>query len=100
MTEPEELKNEPNIDPRLMRLRVELFAALQTLKGEDLKYFEETIDEVSQCMTIQAGPEPKPTYGSLVCSMRYDLLEKASKALEGGNYELACNLLNAYAQVK
>lgn len=95
--------NEPDIDPRLLRLRVELFTALQMLKGEQLKYFEQLISDVSQCITPGEQGEQiatKPSYGSLLVGVRMELLEKADRALKSGTYELACNLLNAYAQVK
>lgn len=48
--------SEPNIDPRLIRLRVELFTAQQTCKGADLEFFNETVEMLVQTMDI----EPKP----------------------------------------
>lgn len=36
------------VDQRLYRLRVELYTAAQTLKGDDLAYFTELIDEVAE----------------------------------------------------
>lgn len=35
-------------DPRLIRLRVELFTAAQTLKGEDLAEFKKLIREITE----------------------------------------------------
>ncbi len=43
------------IDPRLLRLRVELFTALQTLKGEDLKYFNELVRDIGQCVELEGA---------------------------------------------
>lgn len=44
--------------------------------------------------------KPKRGYGSLLCDVRYRLLEAAEKALDGGAYEIACDLLGAYEKVK
>ena len=36
------------MDPRLLRLRVELYTAAQVLKGEDAAAFWQLIDEIQQ----------------------------------------------------
>ena len=136
MAEDKDNENEPNIDPRLMRLRVELFTALQTLKGEDLEYFKDLVRDIALCGDIdvthpdakqdatapsvvienvdltrpgakieifvpeEQSANTKKGYAALICGVRYGLLEQAEKALATGSYSLACELLNAYGQVK
>jgi hypothetical protein len=43
-------------DPRLIRLRVELYAAAQTLKGEDLAYFTDLIREIAVALGLELQP--------------------------------------------
>ena len=50
------------IDPRLFRLRLELFTAAQTLKGEDAEEFWRLLDEV---LSIKAlAPEAERGRGN------------------------------------
>lgn len=42
-----------NLDPRLLRLRVELYTAAQTLKGADLDYFVELVREINVVLDSQ-----------------------------------------------
>jgi len=39
-------------DPRLIRLRLELYTAAQTLKGDDAKYFWTLIDEIYDLKSV------------------------------------------------
>lgn len=39
-------------DPRILRLRVELYTAAQTLKGDDLAAFTELIKEIAQLLEL------------------------------------------------
>jgi hypothetical protein len=43
-------------DPRLLRLRVELYTAAQICKGEDLEYFKDLVREVHQVLDLDGGP--------------------------------------------
>jgi hypothetical protein len=101
-----ETENEPNIDPRLIRLRVELFTALQTLKDADLQYFNETIGDIVRARNIAAGVAidessvaPR-SYGGLIVDMRRKLLERAEELLAKGIDDGAAKLVTAYASIK
>ena len=41
------------MDPRLVRLRVELFTAAQSFRGEDLREFWKLIDDVSSIRALR-----------------------------------------------
>lgn len=43
-------------DPRLIRLRVELYAAAQTLKGDDLAYFVDLIRGIAVALDLELTP--------------------------------------------
>lgn len=43
-------------DPRLIRLRVELYTAAQTLKGDHLKAFTDLIREVAYSLDLELTP--------------------------------------------
>lgn len=43
-------------DPRLIRMRVELYAAAQMLKGEDLAEFTKLIREIAEFLEIAISP--------------------------------------------
>lgn len=47
------------MDPRLIRLRVELFSAAQTLRGDDLREFWTLIDEVSAIRVLHEPERPR-----------------------------------------
>lgn len=109
------------IDPRLTRLRVELFTAAQTLKGEDLKYFHELVRDVAAICDIAPlggsgvaalGESPgfvadtrversvERTHGTMLVDIRKRLLERALDLLEKGADDGAAKLVSAYASVK
>ena len=43
-------------DPRILRLRVELYTAAQTLKGDDLKAFTDLIREIAFALELELTP--------------------------------------------
>jgi hypothetical protein len=44
------------MDSRILRLRVELYAAAQLLKGDDLKAFTDLIREVAYTLDLELTP--------------------------------------------
>jgi hypothetical protein len=49
-------------DPRLTRLRIELYTAAQTLKGEDAKEFWKLIDEILMLAPLEVRELPVTTH--------------------------------------
>jgi hypothetical protein len=43
-------------DPRILRLRVELYHAAQLLKGDDLREFTDLIREIAAMINIELTP--------------------------------------------
>lgn len=43
-------------DPRILRLRIELYTAAQTLNGDDLKEFTDLIREIAMLLGLEISP--------------------------------------------
>lgn len=101
---------EPSVDPRLLRLRVELFTAAQTLKGDDLKYFHELVHDVAQICDVvplvndalkqatEAEAKPMSMF-DLEAATQRDLLSAARSTAQGNKPE-AAQFVDAYLRLK
>lgn len=49
-------KDSDMTDPRIIRLRIELYAAAQTLKGDDLKAFTDLVREIAYTLDLELSP--------------------------------------------
>jgi hypothetical protein len=77
-----------------------IFVRIHTAAGEINVWPSDLVATNAIALEIDHSKVQARSFGSLLVGVRYKLLEDAEKQLKAGAYSAACELLNAYGQVK